>query len=275
MPGHEASPTGYLPPAHRVDGESQDAAGDDAGLVGALRIRGLHARWLPWDHPDTSAADLVILRAARDYVRRLDEFLAWTRAVPNLLNPPAVVAWNSNRRYLGRLTERDVPVVPGVRYAHGEAVRLAQGDHYFVGPAVGTGTRRFSDPSAVQAYVDQCDTDVWVQSAPAAPETVLVFLGGKPSHAFVTVGDALHQGEADFELWDAGAAALATAPGELLYARVHLVGNRVLGLGLIDPSLGWLRLDVETRGLAQRQFALAVESALERLGLGPFSHRRP
>jgi len=34
-------------------------------------------------------------------------------------------------------------------------------------------------------------------------------------------------------------------------------------------------LDATTRGLAQRQFALAVASACERLGLGPFSHRGP
>jgi hypothetical protein len=40
----------------------------------------------------------------------------------------------------------------------------------------------------------------------------------------------------------------------------------------VDPSLGWRRLDADTRTLAQREFALAVESALERLGLGPFSH---
>jgi hypothetical protein len=36
--------------------------GDDAGLVAALRKRGLHARWLSWDDPDTLHADLVILR---------------------------------------------------------------------------------------------------------------------------------------------------------------------------------------------------------------------
>ncbi|QLL09571.1 hypothetical protein [Mycobacterium vicinigordonae] len=260
-----------------LTGEPQDAAGDDGGLVAALRTRGLHARWLPWDDPETATADLVILRSARGHASRLDRFLSWTQAVPNLLNPPAVVAWNSDRRYRDDLAERGVPMLPATRYAVGDDIRLARGDHYFVG-ASGTGTRRFSDRSAAQRYIAECHQagqDVWVQSAQTAPETVLVFLGGKPSHAFVTTGDALHQGDADFEQWDAGAAPLTAAPGELLYARVHLVGKRVLELELIDPSLGWLRLDVQTRGLAQRQFALAVESALERLGLGPLSHRRP
>ena len=71
--------------------------GDDAGLVAALRKRGLHAHWLPWDDPDTLDADLVILRDSSDYADRLDEFLAWTKRVPNLLNAPDVVAWNTGR----------------------------------------------------------------------------------------------------------------------------------------------------------------------------------
>ena len=58
-----------------------DGDGDDAGLVGALRRRGLHARWMSWDDPAALEADLVILRAAWDYTERLDEFLAWTRRV--------------------------------------------------------------------------------------------------------------------------------------------------------------------------------------------------
>ena len=49
--------------------------GDDDGVVAALRGRGLNARWLPWDDPETESADLVILRAAWDYADRRDEFL--------------------------------------------------------------------------------------------------------------------------------------------------------------------------------------------------------
>ncbi len=58
---------------------------DDAGLISALRTRGLHARWLQWDDSDTVGADLVILRDVADAGRR-DEFLAWTRRVKNLLS---------------------------------------------------------------------------------------------------------------------------------------------------------------------------------------------
>lgn len=199
---------------------------DEAGLVAALRRRGLHARRLAWDDPETLHADLVILRSARDYSERLDEFLAWTARVPNLLNPPPVVAWNVDQRYLSDLEGAGVPVLPG-------------------GPA----------------------------------QAALIFVGGQQSHAF----DDKHAVEPDFEVWDLGHAALAAAarhagigPRELLYARADVTDDlRLVRLDLVAPSLGWRHLDADARDLAQRGFALAVESALERLGLGPLSHRRP
>ena len=92
--------------------------------------------------------------------------------------------------------------------------------------------------------------------------------------------------EPDFELWDVGYAALAAAadrvqiaPEEFLYARVDVIGGaddpRLLELELVEPSLGWRQLDQDARATQQREFALGVESALERLGLGPLSHRGP
>ncbi len=65
-----------------------------------------------WDDPDTLDADLVILRATWDYIDRLDEFLAWTARVRNLLNAPEVVAWNTDKRYLADLADAGVPTVP-------------------------------------------------------------------------------------------------------------------------------------------------------------------
>ncbi|PRC59542.1 hypothetical protein C6A85_22900, partial [Mycobacterium sp. ITM-2017-0098] len=66
---------------------------------------------------------------------------------------------------------------------------------------------------------------------------------------------------------------------ELLYARVDVIGGgegpRLLELELVEPSLGWRQLGDDERGRQGRRFALGVESALERLGLGPFTKRRP
>ena len=198
-------------------GDRRQAA-DDGGLVAALRHRGLHARWLAWDDPDTARADLVILRAAPG---GRDEFLASSRRVHHLLNPPDAVAWNLDEHYLRDLEADGVPTRPG-----GKA------------------------------------------------QSSLVFLGGKRSHSWPV--------EPEFESWDLGYAAIAAAAEragiaarELLCARVDVAGDRLVGLDLVAPSLGWSRLDAETRERAQREFALAVESALERLGLGPLSHRGP
>ncbi len=289
--------------------------GDDDGLVGALRGRGLFANWLSWDDPETARADLVILRATWDYAERLDEFLTWTTTVRDLLNPPAAVAWNSDKRYLLDLARRGVPVVPSGVFAPGEDVQLPAGREVVVKPSVGAGSigsGRFTDPAAAlrhAANLHRQERSVLVQPYDARVEsdgeTALVFLGGKASHAFTkaamlppagrtpeldTTGsyavEALTPAEPDFELWDVGFDALHAAAeqlgihaGELLYARVDVIGGiddpRLLELELIEPSLGWRQLDADTRERQQRVWALSVESALERLGLGPLSRRRP
>jgi hypothetical protein len=208
-------------------------AGDDADLVAALRTRGLHAHWLPWDDPATLEADLVILRTDTDYADRLDEFLDWTKRVPNLVNAPDAVAWNAGRHYLRDVRAAGVP----------------------------TRDRR---PAA------------------SSERTALVFLGGIQSHAFTQIAVV----DADFELWDVGQSGLHAAADhlgigaeELLYARVDVSGGpgdaEVRALNLVAPSLGWRLLDDGARDATQRQFALGVQSALDRLGLGPLSHRGP
>jgi hypothetical protein len=208
-------------------------SGDDADLVAALRKRGLHAHWLPWDDPASLDADLVILRTGTDYVDRLDEFLDWTKRVPNLVNAPDAVAWNVGRHYLHDVRTAGVP----------------------------TRGRR---PAA------------------SSEPTALVFLGGIQSHAFTQTAVV----DADFVLWDLGQAGLQAAADhlgigaeELLYARVDVSGGpgdaEVRALNLVAPSLGWRLLDDGARDATQRQFALGVESTLDRLGLGPLSHRGP
>lgn len=197
---------------------------DDAGLIAGLRKRGLHARSMSWDDPDTLQADLVILRAAPNDRRK--EFLAWARRVRNLLNAPDVIAWNSDEHYLHDLKNAGVPTRPRTQN-----------------------------------------------------QTALIFFGGAQSHAFTPQRSV----EADFEIWDVGHAALQAAAAhlgigtdELLYARADVTDDaRLAKLDLVAPSLGWELLDDATRDDGQRQFALCVESALERLGLGPLSHRRP
>lgn len=235
-------------------GHLPDDDADDAGLVAALRRRGLHARWMPWDDPQTEEADLVILRSVGDGpgddtgddpgdgtgndTDRRAEFSAWTTRVANLLNPPAAIAWNVGRRYRRDLAAAGIPIAA-------------------------SNTR----------------TD--------AAGTTLIFISGKQSHSFdSSAAGVLRGAEEDFELWDLGYAAVDVAcaktgitRAELLFARVDLIGGRrdpvVAELDLIGPDLGWRHLDDAARALQQRTFALGVESACERMGLGPLSHRGP
>lgn len=287
--------------------------GDDADLIGALRQRGLHARWLPWDDPDTLKADLVILRATWDYIERLDEFLAWTTSVANLVNAPEVVAWNTDKSYLVDLAAEGVPIIPSRFFPPGEPVHLPRGE-VVVKPAIGAGSvgaQRFKDSADAHRHAAALHAEgrtVLVQPYDRRVEdgeTALVFLGGRQSHAFTKgpilpspgsrpafddsgtyAEESLSSAEPDFELWDVGHAALAAAAAhlgidvaELLYARVDLIGGRsdpqLLELELVEPSLGWRQLDDTTRARRQRDFVVAVEDTLERRGLGPLSHRRP
>ena len=290
--------------------------GDDAGLVAALRARGLHARWMPWDDPRTESADLVILRAAWDYAERRDEFLAWAGRVRNLLNAPAVVRWNSDKHYLLDLADAGIGVVPSAFLEPGDGLTSARlpGGELVVKPAIGAGsvdTRRFADRAAAATHADgilAAGRSVLVQPYDPrveAGETALVFLAGEQSHGFVKgpilppqgrqprfdesgtyAEETLTPADPDIAVWeighntlDAAAARLGVPRSEFLYARVDLIGTGedavVLELELVEPSLGWRQLDAKSRGLLQRNFALHVEAALDRLGLGPLSHRRP
>ncbi|MBX7432939.1 hypothetical protein JDV09_12590 [Mycobacterium sp. Y57] len=269
--------------------------GDDAGLVPALRDRGLHARWLSWDDPDTERADLVILRAAWDYIDRLDEFLAWTRRVPRLLNAPEVVAWNTDKRYLAELAAAGVPTVPSAFFAPGERVEIpvfGAGGEVVVKPAVGAGSvgaLRFSE--ADRAVRHAAELQATGQTALVQPydprvgdgETALVFLRGEQSHAFTKgpmlpppgtapvfdasgtyAEESLTPADPDFELWDVGHAALAAAgarlgirPADLLYARVDVLG------GADSPSL--LELELVEPSLGWRQLGAADRHRQQRL----------
>jgi glutathione synthase/RimK-type ligase-like ATP-grasp enzyme len=82
-------------------------------LSEAFEARGVDARWVTWDDPtvDWSAA-LVAVRATWDYETRREEFLAWARAVPWMLNSADVFAWNTDKAYLPQLAARGLPVVP-------------------------------------------------------------------------------------------------------------------------------------------------------------------
>src|SRR3989442_7898763 len=91
---------------------------DDLLLVPPLRELGVTAMPAVWDSPDVCWEEFqgVVVRSCWDYHHRLEEFLAWVarleRAGIPLLNPPAVVRWDSHKGYLRDLAARGVSLLP-------------------------------------------------------------------------------------------------------------------------------------------------------------------
>ena len=115
----------------------------------ALVEHGIAARWVLWDDPDVDwSSALVAVRSTWDYDTRLDEFLAWARTVPRLLNGSAVFEWNTDKVYLVELEVAGLPVVPTISVYGAEdllpAVATIRRDHdqqAVVKPRVGAGGR--------------------------------------------------------------------------------------------------------------------------------------
>jgi glutathione synthase/RimK-type ligase-like ATP-grasp enzyme len=234
-----------------------------------------------WDEArDWNEFDLVVVRSTWDYAERRDEFLAWARSLPRVLNAFEVLEWSSDKqRYLTDLERAGVPVVPTAFVGPGEAFAPPP-EPFVVKPAVSAGGRnsaRFepSERDAAHALVDRIHADgrtAMVQPFLGdAVETGLVYVDGEYSHA-VRRRVPLPRGgdraglylEEGIEPWGASPAerrlaerALAVAPGELLYARVDLMGGAVLELEVCEPSL-YLGFG---QGSAER-FAAAIAATL-------------
>jgi glutathione synthase/RimK-type ligase-like ATP-grasp enzyme len=111
----------------------------------ALSEVGISARWVGWDDASVDWAQaLVAVRSTWDYDTRREEFLAWARSVPRLLNGADVFAWNTDKAYLVELAEAGVPVVPTLVVEGEEALPEAiasVGAAAIVKPCVGAGGR--------------------------------------------------------------------------------------------------------------------------------------
>jgi hypothetical protein len=157
------------------------------------------AEWLgadvcTWDDPDVDwdRYDRVVLRSVWDYTDRLDDFLAWcTRIGPRRLrNPPDLVAFNADKRYLAELS---VPTVPTTYVAPGQAMPHLDGE-VVVKPNVSAGARdtgRFGPATHAEAGAlirsihasGRCALlQPYLASVDTHGETALVYLGGELSH---------------------------------------------------------------------------------------------
>jgi hypothetical protein len=169
-------------------------------LVRALREAGAQAVAVPWDDAaaDWGAFDLAVIRSTWDYTWRAEEFAAWVERcgkLTRLANPPEVVRWNTDKRYLGDLAAAGVPTVPTRYVAPGEPAGLP-GDHeYVVKPATGAGARYAAryPPGEHDAALRQLErmhaegltamVQPYVRGIDARGERALQFFGGRFLHA--------------------------------------------------------------------------------------------
>jgi len=207
----------------------------------------------------------------------------WEAGGVRLMNPPSVLRWNADKLYLGRLAERNAPVVPTL-YADrcteevmAEAAAQLGTDRLIAKPQVSASawqTIRWSPgqpldgapagPAMIQPYLPAIESE---------GEISLIYLGGAFSHSIrkrPQPGDFRVQPEYDGVITphapardelDAAEAVLAEVEEPLLYARIDFVRGldgkpALMELELVEPDL-YLGYDAEAPG----RFAQAVRLA--------------
>lgn len=248
---------------------------DEPMALAALRATGVAVDVVDWDDPDVDwpGFDRAVLRSTWDYPQRLAEFLTWLEkvdAVCEVVNPPAMVRWSLDKRYLAELAEAGVPITPTEFVRPGTAPTFPDGD-FVIKPAVGAGSRDVASYGADQheaarahvARLHAADQVVLVQpflhAIATEGEWPMLFFDGRFSHSASKqvavprgrVIDDLFAPETNTE-HTATAAQLEVARhalelvsrrlGTPTYARVDLVHDDagqfcVLEVELVEPSL--------------------------------------
>lgn len=254
----------------------------DRLLLVALGKRGWRGVTAVWDDTavDWTRFDTVIIRSTWDYHRKPDAFREWVKGLQSagvtVWNPPDVVLWNMDKRYLRDLAGRGVPVVPTVWLEQGRPADLAgilsaRGwADALVKPAYGAWADGIWRTGPATAVADQPRLEAQLETTPLlvqpvveavrAGEWSLVYFRGEYSHAWLkrpAAGSLFAQEHlggvnerrrpssaliaAGQETLAAAAAHLGVSPASFLYARVDGVvtpeGWRLMELELVEPSL--------------------------------------
>jgi len=237
-------------------------------LVAVLAAGGLTARPEAWtDHIDRAdgleGADLVMPLVAwgyhRDHVRWMKACATWQAAGVRMLNPPEVLAWNSDKSYLKRLGDAGIPI-PATIWSEqitpdqvADAFDVLGTDELVVKPRVSGGGWQTTRLARGEALTETPDGPALIQPFISALETEgelsLLFFGGRFSHAVrkrPRAGEfriqqqfgGLYAPEPDPDpaALELAERVLATVEEDLLYARIDLAR---------DASGQWLLMEAE------------------------------
>ncbi|MEP6491949.1 MAG: hypothetical protein ABJF01_04695 [bacterium] len=253
-----------------------ELAPDDQLLLAALEARGIAAEPAVWsnDAVQWDTFDAVVIRSCWDYHLSFDAFMAWldrleALAVP-VYNPPGLVRWNANKRYLLDLAQRGVPTIPTTiipqhSFEQIDSVIAAKGwSRFVIKPAISaSGYETYSLRAPLDAdsrrLVERVTTlgdalvQPFVEEISTHGEYSFTFIDGEYSHTTLkraTMGEfrvqSEHGGTAEpavsgTEVVSQAARALAALSDTPLYARVDgvvLDGVFLLmEMELIEPNL--------------------------------------
>lgn len=276
----------------------QDLDHDTAPLLAELRDRGVDARAVIWHSAEVDWAefDLLVLRSPWDYPDRLDELDAWlarVEALGTLHNPPALVRWNLDKRYLRQLAALGVATVPTtyrdrLEDVRGDLAAFGPGERVVIKPAVSAGSRdtglfRADDEAALTLAARILARGGTVLVQPEVPELsdgmekALYLIDGEISHAIgkgalLAEGGGLlggvyrehpepvasRQEEAAFARGVLAAVESATGLGTPLYARIDLVDSARYGLVLLEAELFEPALNLHVAPAATPLVAAAI-----------------
>lgn len=230
--------------------------GSDQLLADKLNAMGYPTTFKPWDDFQDEGEELLVLRSTWDYTRRLDEFLSFCEGVKDrLVNPAAVVAWNSNKKYLLELESRGLKTLPMRIASSADEVRAAMaelgGDEFVAKPPVGAsgkGMLRFraddvpaiTEPMVIQKLHEEI----------YAGEVSLMYFGGAYAFSVIkipkagemrvqsTYGGRVESYQPAAELRELADQAVSLIPEPTAYTRVDVVpGVGVIELECIEPAL--------------------------------------
>ena len=274
-----------------------DLAPDDRPLIHALERVGIGAEAVIWSNQsaDWESFDAVVIRSCWDYHLRVPEFFSWLdrleSAEVRVWNPPALVRWNADKRYLLDLARRGVPTIPTMIALRGrprdvEAIVHAEGwRRIVVKPAIsasGYETHSFVIPfdDAARQTIERVSSlshvlvQPFVEEIPRDGELSFTFIDGRFSHATLKRarsgefrvqtehGGSVESTRVSPSLVEQAARAIGAIDEVPLYARVDGVvrdGDLLLmELELIEPNVF-----LDARSGAVDDFASAIRSRLE------------
>jgi len=168
----------------------------DLPLLPALEQAGGHVALEVWDDPEVHWTDYdsVVVRWPWDYTLKREAFVSWADSLGRRLhNRPAVLRWNSDKRYLADLSEAGLPVVDTTLVEPGDRAPALEGE-VVVKPTVSAGARdtgRFGPAAhnqarALIARLTAAGRTAMVQpylpAVEARGETAIVMFAGRESH---------------------------------------------------------------------------------------------